>query len=47
MARIDAILKLDYPMLSALFLLGTLGVVVANAVTDIAYSYLDPRVVEA
>jgi peptide/nickel transport system permease protein len=43
----DAILKLDYPLLSALFLLGTLGVVVANAVTDIAYSYLDPRVVEA
>lgn len=43
----EAILKRDFPLLSALFLLGTLGVVVANAITDIAYSYLDPRVVEA
>jgi len=44
---IDAIERRDYPLLSAVFLLGTLGVVVANTVTDIAYSYFDPRVKEA
>lgn len=43
----EAIVKRDFPLLSALFLLGTIGVVVANTITDIAYSYLDPRVVEA
>jgi peptide/nickel transport system permease protein len=43
----DAIVVRDFPLLSALFLLGTLGVVVANTIADIAYSYLDPRVVGA
>lgn len=42
----EAVRALDYPLMSAIFLLGTLGVVVANTVTDIFYSYLDPRVAE-
>lgn len=39
--------KQDYPLLSAIFLLLTVGVVVGNAVADILYMYLDPRVREA
>lgn len=42
----DAVHSLDYPLMSAIFLLGTVAVVVANTVTDIFYSYLDPRVSE-
>ncbi len=42
-----AVQQRDYPLMSAIFLLGTLGVVVANTVTDVLYSYLDPRVTEA
>lgn len=37
----------DYPLMSGIFLVATLGVVVANAVADILYIYLDPRVREA
>ncbi len=37
----------DYPLLSAVFLVATLGVVVANAITDVLYTYLDPRIKEA
>jgi len=37
----------DYPLLSAIFLLLTIGVVVGNAVADILLMYLDPRVREA
>jgi peptide/nickel transport system permease protein len=37
----------DYPLLSAVFLIATLGVVIANAVADVLYTYLDPRVKEA
>ena len=36
--------KQDYPLLSAIFLLITIGVVVGNAVADVLYMYLDPRV---
>ncbi len=43
----EAVQQRDYPLMSAIFLLGTLGVVVANTVTDVLYSYLDPRVTEA
>ncbi len=37
----------DYPVLSAAFLIATIGVVVANAVADVLYMVLDPRVREA
>ncbi len=43
----NATTSLDFPLLSAIFLLATVGVVVANAVSDILYIYLDPRVREA
>ncbi len=43
----DAVLNLDFPLMSGIFLLATLGVVVANAAADILYVVLDPRVREA
>jgi len=36
----------DYPLLGAIFLLATIGVVVGNAVADVLYTVLDPRVRE-
>ncbi len=41
-----ATVALDYPLLSAIFLIATLGVVIANAIADVMYLYLDPRVRE-
>jgi len=43
----EATRALDYPLMSAIFLIATLGVVVANALADILYIFLDPRVREA
>ncbi len=43
----NATINQDYPVLSAVFLIATIGVVVANAVADILYMILDPRVREA
>ena len=43
----NATQKQDFPLLSAIFLLCTIGVVVGNAVADMLYMYLDPRVREA
>ena len=43
----EAVQQRDYPLMSAIFLLGALGVVIANTITDVLYSYLDPRVTEA
>ncbi len=37
----------DYPLLSAIFLLATIGVVIGNAIADVLYMFLDPRVREA
>jgi peptide/nickel transport system permease protein len=36
--------SLDYPMLQGLFLLFSVGVIVANLAADLLYAYLDPRV---
>jgi len=41
---IDAIALRDYPVLLGLGLLVSIGVVVANLFTDLAYSLLDPRI---
>ena len=41
---LDSIETRDYPVLMGLFLLVTVGVVVANLITDISYSVLDPRI---
>lgn len=43
----NATLAQDYPVLSGVFLVATVGVVVANAVADVLYMILDPRVREA
>lgn len=40
----DATLARDYPLLLGLFLLASLGIILANLVTDLIYLRLDPRV---
>ena len=40
----DATTSRDYPLLMAMFIVASLSVIVANLVTDIAYTALDPRV---
>ncbi len=37
----------NYPLLSGVFLIATVGVVLCNAVADVLYMFLDPRVREA
>jgi peptide/nickel transport system permease protein len=41
---LDATLNRDYPLLMAIFVLAATTVIVANIVTDLAYTVLDPRV---
>lgn len=41
---IDAIDNKDYPLLQGIFLLTSAAVILANLVTDLLYTYLDPRV---
>jgi peptide/nickel transport system permease protein len=40
----DATLARDYPLLMGIFLFVAVSVLLANLVTDIAYTFLDPRV---
>lgn len=40
----DSITRRDYPVLTAVLLLVSLSVVIANLITDLAYAWLDPRV---
>jgi len=40
----DATLNRDYPLLMGIFLLVGTSVIVTNIVTDVAYTFLDPRV---
>jgi peptide/nickel transport system permease protein len=40
----DAVTHYDYPLLQALFLIMAVGVLIANLLADIVYTYLDPRV---
>lgn len=40
----DATLNRDYPLLMGIFLLVALSVIFANLITDILYTFLDPRV---
>lgn len=42
-----ATVDLDFQLMSGIFLIATLGVVIANAVADVLYVLLDPRVREA
>ncbi len=41
---LSSLLARDYPVLLGMFLLISLGVILANLVTDLAYAWLDPRV---
>ena len=41
---LEAVSNKDYPLMQALFLFTTIGVLVANFLADIAYGFLDPRV---
>jgi peptide/nickel transport system permease protein len=43
----DAVLRRDYPVLEACFLLFAVTVIVANFLSDLLYLWLDPRVREA
>jgi peptide/nickel transport system permease protein len=43
----DAVLRRDYPILEATFLLFAVAVVIANLISDLAYQVLDPRVRDA
>ena len=43
----DAVLRRDYPVLEACFLLFALTVILANFASDLLYRALDPRVREA
>jgi peptide/nickel transport system permease protein len=40
----DAVTYYDFPLLQALFLIMAVGVLFANLIADIVYTYLDPRV---
>jgi len=43
----EAVLRRDYPVLEACFLLFAIFVIVANFLADLLYRVLDPRVKEA
>jgi peptide/nickel transport system permease protein len=43
----DAVLRRDYPLLEASFLISAAVVIVANLLSDILYLFIDPRVREA
>ncbi len=43
-AAVDAIFFRDYPVLQGAVLTLTLGVLIANLLTDVTYAYLDPRI---
>jgi peptide/nickel transport system permease protein len=43
-AAVDAIFFRDYPVLQGAVLMLTLGVLMANLLTDVTYAYLDPRI---
>ena len=43
-AAVDAIFFRDYPVLQGAVLLLTLGVLIANLLTDVTYAYSDPRI---
>jgi ABC-type dipeptide/oligopeptide/nickel transport system permease component len=40
---LSSLLARDYPILLGMFLLISLGVILANLITDLAYAWLDPR----
>jgi peptide/nickel transport system permease protein len=43
-AVFEAVSRRDYPVLQGAFLLIAIAVIIANLLADLAYSYLDPRI---
>jgi len=41
---LEAVSNKDYPVMQALFLFTTVGVLIANLLADVVYGFLDPRV---
>jgi peptide/nickel transport system permease protein len=41
----EGILSRDYPVLMGVFTIVSVMVIIANIVTDVVYSFIDPRVV--
>ncbi|MEM2506673.1 MAG: ABC transporter permease, partial [Nitrososphaeria archaeon] len=41
---IEAIEARDFPLLNGIFVLTSISVIIANLITDIVYTYVDPRV---
>jgi ABC-type dipeptide/oligopeptide/nickel transport system permease component len=41
---LEAVSNKDYPLMQALFLFTTIGVLIANFLADVTYGFLDPRV---
>ena len=40
----EAVANRDFPLMQALFLFTTIGVLIANFLADLVYGFLDPRV---
>jgi peptide/nickel transport system permease protein len=41
---LSSLLSRDYPVLLGMFLVISVGVILANLITDLAYARLDPRI---
>jgi len=41
----ESVYRRDYPVLMGLLVLTSVGVLTINLITDLAYAYLDPRIV--
>jgi peptide/nickel transport system permease protein len=41
---LSSLLSRDYPVLLGMFLVISIGVILANLITDLAYARLDPRI---
>ena len=41
---VTALTKADYPVIMAVTMISSIAIIVANLVTDLAYSYIDPRI---
>lgn len=44
---LESVSSRDYPLMQAIFLFTTVGVLVANFLADLLYGFLDPRVRKA
>ena len=41
---VTALTKADYPVIMAVTMISSIAIIVANLVTELAYSYIDPRI---